>query len=1158
MRLGHGQVEGTMFETLHSARRGSARTRFSLLALRSACVLALAAASASGQASKGALHFGGTSSDQHDRLRIRIDDADRADASAPCDVGRAGFTIEFWLRGDASDNRSANAGGDVLLAGADWRAGNILIDRGIASGSGREFGVSIAGGFVRFGTGTGDEGIDQEHTLEGNVDVLDGAWHHVACARDRETGTLAIYVDGALDMKSARGVSTADLSYPDRGAGAHGSAVRRSPWDPYLVIGGTKFDERPRETSFDGYFDELRIWNAARTEQEIALTWRRLVPDDTPGLVADYRFEEESGAVVHDSSEAHSPDGELVNARPRNSGTGTHTSFATHPTNAAPVLASPLPPGFSMSVLSTTMPQATSLVVTPDGRVFIGELDGSVWIYSGGQLLQQPLIHIPAEQMLHSSGLLGLCLDPSFAQNGWIYAYYTTEEPRNRVGRFTVVGNHADPASEFVVWQNLNITPADHNGGGMKFAADGTLLIATGDQSVDAYVSDLTREDGKLLRVNADGTIPADNPFINVPSAAPTIYAIGFRNPFRIAGDSMSAHRWVCDVGSGGPLAWEEVNLVESGANYGWPFAEGETCYTTSCTPFTPASFAYRHGDPKYFYVQPQGCTVGGLVYRGTAFPPQYRGNLIVGDYSNRWLRRLILDTDGNVKADLPFIDMPLANSVVDMDVAPDGSIYMACFTGLPGQPSLVRLSASAAGNLPPVPIAAVTPTQGVPPLTVQFNGQQSFDPDHGPNPLAFDWDFGDGSHATTSIAQHRYTHAGVFTTTLTVDDGATPVSSTPLAIKVGTPPVPVITAPQPGLTYDGGDVIDLIGNASDLQDGTLPASALSWTVELVHANHTHPELGPVTGVYHTRFTVPDSGHPPENTFLRAFLTATDSDGLSATTSVDMHPNFVTLALDTNPSGVPLFVEGQSEPMPLNYQSIPHYQVVVEAQRWVYIAGNPWIFRSWSDQGDRLHTVNTPVGGESLVAKYLLANVTTIHTRVNAPNRNAQYAASTGQLFESPTEPHALWMGKPAAEQIQLALEFKAQIPRKATIISASIDFLAGQNSQGLAPVPVFGYDVADAQPFVAGSPTPLALYAPPTAAILLWGAESFSAGQSYETPDLSAMIQQIVDRSDWQPGNHIGVVFDGTTATGHPLRSIGNFDSAAPPQLNVTFGVLN
>jgi glucose/arabinose dehydrogenase/PKD repeat protein len=1119
--------------------------------LTCALAAAVACASAAAQASQSALRFYGTGSNQQDRVRIAIDDdAPGPDASAPCDVGAGGFTIEFWLRGNLASNPTANAGGDVLLHGADWRAGNIVVDRGILGDSERQFGVSIAGGFVRFGTGGGDGDIDHEHSLEGNVNVLDDAWHHVACVREVQQGTTSIYVDGVLDMQSEPAVSTVDLSYPNDG-------VRNAPpgptWNNYLVLGAAKHDLGPNEPSFSGWFDELRVWNVARTAQEIALTWRGLVPRDTPGLVANYRFEEGGGAVVRDVSFAHSPDGELIAGTP---GDGEWTSAASDPTSVAPLVVTPLPPGFSMTVLSTALPLATSIAAAPDGRLFVGELDGKISVLSNGQVLPQPLIEIPAGMVLGSRGLLGLCVDPSFSTNGWLYVYYTTLEPRNRVSRFTVAGNRASPASEFVVWQNVNTTPGDHNGGGLEFAADGKLLISTGDQFISNYASDLSREDGKLLRLNPDGTIPSDNPFVGVPNAAPTLFAIGLRNPFRMCTDATNERRWIGDVGGNGTLAWEELDMVESGANYGWPSQEGQSCYVSSCAAFKPSVYQYQHGDPNYYFAQPQGSIIAGVVYRANVFPEQYRGNVFVGDYANNWLRRLVLDDNGDVIAELPFIETPNAPSVVDMDVGLDGALYLACFTGLAGQPSLIRVDATANGNLPPVPIVSATPKQGVPPLAVSFDGIQSFDPDGGPSPLAFDWNFGDGAHASSSRAQHTYTSPGVYTASLALDDGANVSTSTPIAIQVGTPPVPVITAPLAGASYIAGDVVQMIGQATDAEDGPLAPSALSWRVELVHGGHTHPFVGPIPGVAQTSFTVPASGHPPEDTHFRVLLTATDSNGLNATSTVDMSPTIAVLAVDTQPSGVPVFIEGQAEATPRNYQSIPGFQVLVEAQRWTNIANEPWLFRSWSDGGARVHTVTTPASGEPLVATYTRSLVETFRAPVSAVSRHAQYSTSTGQLFASPTETSSLWVGKQNGEKIELALEFAAPIPHIATILSAKIEFVAGDTNVGHAQIPMFAYDVASAPAFVAGSSTSLSSWAPTTSATYLWDAVQTVAGQQYDTPDLSPMLQEVVDRADWHSGGYVGIVLNGTTTFADTLRSMRNLSSGTPPRLIVTYAV--
>lgn len=1134
-------------------RRGVARRARGIRAVGRATLLAALGCalcgSAAAQVSKSALHFFGTGTGQQDRARIQIDDDTAGpDASAPCDVGAAGFTLEFWVRGSLAGNPTSNAGGDVLIHGADWRAGNIVLDRDILGENEREFGVSIAGGFVRFGTGGGEGRIDHEHTLEGNVDVLDDAWHQVACVRESQAGTIAIYVDGVLDMQSARGISTVDLSYPNDGVPSQGS-----PWGNYLVLGAAKHDIGPNEKSFNGILDELRVWNVARTAQEIALTWQRLVPRDTPGLVANYRFEEQAGTALHDVSLAHSPDGLLIAGT---AGDGEWTSAAADPTSVAPLVASTLPPGFSMTVLDTARPLCTSLAAAPDGRLFVGELDGKVWVLLGGQVLPRPLIQIPVGMELGSRGLLGLCVDPNFTQNGWLYAYYTTTEPRNRVARFSVVGDVAQVDSEFIVWQNVNPTPGDHNGGGLEFGSDGKLYISTGDQYISSYASDLTREDGKLLRLDPDGSIPGDNPFLGVPNAAPTLFASGLRNPFRMTADAAAARLWIGDVGGNGAQAWEELNTVESGANYGWPFQEGQACYVTGCDPYKPSAFEYQHGDADYYFGQPQGSIVAGVVYRANVFPEQYRGNLFVGDYANGWVRRLLLDAQGNVGAVLPFIEMPHAHSLVDMEVGLDGALYLACFTGSAGEPALVRVDFSTNGNLPPVPIVSASPMQGPPPLAVQFDGQQSFDPDGQPGPLAFDWDFGDGAHASTAMAQHTYTGTGVFSATLTVDDGSSSSTASPLVIQVGTPPVPKILAPSPAASYVAGATIDLVGEAADLEDGPMSPSALSWRVELVHGGHTHPFVGPIPGLSQTTFDVPTSGHPPEHTFFRVLLSATDSDGLSATSAVDMSPEIAVLAVDTQPSGVPVFIDGQAEVTPRAYESLPGYQVTVEAQRWTTFATEPWLFQAWSDGGARVHTLTTPAGGGPLVATYWPALVKSFRSSVAASDRNAQYSSSTGQLFASPAEPGALWLGRQSGAAVELALEFAAPIPHVATILSARIEFTAGNASQGHAQVPIFAYDVGSAPAFVAGSPTALAAYAPATSATYLWDAPPISAGQSYQTPDLAALVQEIVDRPDWHSGSYVGIVLNGTTGVGDALRSMRNLASGTPPRLVVTYAV--
>jgi hypothetical protein len=295
----------------------------------------LTAGLAEAQVSRHAVRFFGTGAGQQDRIRIPVDDdAPGPNRSAPIDVGQGGFTIELWLRGRLADNRTVHGGGDRETFDNRWIDGNMLADRDIWGGSERDFGISVAGGFVRFGTGRGDDpqSPDRGSTIEGNTLVLDDAWHHVACVRDAATGRKAIWVDGVLDFEGALLVSTSDLSYPDDGVPG-----QQTPWGPYLVLAAEKHDAGPAYPSFRGRLDEVRVWRTARSALAIASSWDVVLPPGTPDLVGSYRLEEGAGTAVLDASGAGSPPGELIAGIP---GNGEWASAAVVPGNTAPVRAS--------------------------------------------------------------------------------------------------------------------------------------------------------------------------------------------------------------------------------------------------------------------------------------------------------------------------------------------------------------------------------------------------------------------------------------------------------------------------------------------------------------------------------------------------------------------------------------------------------------------------------------------------------------------------------------------------------------------------------------------------------------------------------------------------------------------------------------------------
>ncbi|MBM4118200.1 LamG domain-containing protein [bacterium] len=264
-------------------------------------VLALGS-DAQGQGSAHALRFHGTGAGQQDRARIAIDDnAPGPDASAPCDLGAGDFTVEFWLRGRLIDNATSGWGGGESW-GDDWIYGNVVVDRDIWADNQQDWGISLAGGRVRFGTGRAPAGADSPNTIEGETLLLDDAWHHVACVRDAATGLKSIVVDGLLDWQSSPGASTDDISYPNGGV-----ANPVTPWGPYIVLGAEKHDAGAGFPSFNGYLDELRLWTRALAPAELAAIADRVIDPASAGLVGYYRFEEGAGTAIADASAAGSP-----------------------------------------------------------------------------------------------------------------------------------------------------------------------------------------------------------------------------------------------------------------------------------------------------------------------------------------------------------------------------------------------------------------------------------------------------------------------------------------------------------------------------------------------------------------------------------------------------------------------------------------------------------------------------------------------------------------------------------------------------------------------------------------------------------------------------------------------------------------------------------
>ena len=323
--------------------------------------------------------------------------------------------------------------------------------------------------------------------------------------------------------------------------------------------------------------------------------------------------------------------------------------------------------GFSDTPVVTGLSQPTAFTWTPDGRMLVLEKIGRVRIVVNGVLQATPALDISASVDSGSEkGLLGICLHPGFTSNGYVYLYYTNRVPQNRISRFTMSGNGLDPASETVILDHIDATNGNHNGGNVAIGPDGKLWAAPGDsgtggaKSQDLSVGSLN---GKVLRMELDGSPAAENPFLADPAKEPRIWAYGFRNPWRFTFRPSNGSLYVSDVGQS---TYEEIDVVTAGGNYGWPMAEGTLGGCAGCIA------------PVFEYDRSVGqAIIGGVFVTGGLYPAFLRGKYVFGDYVSSWIRYLEFSPGDAVVGGLQNFASS-AEGPVQFGMGPDQAIYYA------------------------------------------------------------------------------------------------------------------------------------------------------------------------------------------------------------------------------------------------------------------------------------------------------------------------------------------------------------------------------------------------------------------------------------------------------------------------------------------------
>lgn len=223
---------------------------------------------------------------------------------------------------------------------------------------------------------------------------------------------------------------------------------------------------------------------------------------------------------------------------------------------------------YNTAVIADNLRIPWSMDISEDGNIYFTERIGNVRKIKGGILLAEPVITL-AEPFVSrgEGGLLGLALDPDFNKNHYIYIMYSYREGNNIYSKVVRLLERGDQAMEDAIIIDKIPGGVIHNGGRIKIGPDGKLYITTGDSGTAALSQDITSLAGKILRLEKDGSIPIDNPYADSP-----VFSLGLRNPQGLA--------WNADnllyATDHGDMAQDEINLIQPGANYGWPLVTGE------------------------------------------------------------------------------------------------------------------------------------------------------------------------------------------------------------------------------------------------------------------------------------------------------------------------------------------------------------------------------------------------------------------------------------------------------------------------------------------------------------------------------------------------------------------------------------------------------
>lgn len=624
---------------------------------------------------------------------------------------------------------------------------------------------------------------------------------------------------------------------------------------------------------------------------------------------------------------------------------------------------------------------AVGITFDANGRMFVWEREGKVWIVNDGVKAAQPLIDLSEEVgNWRDFGLLGFALDPEFLANGHIYLQYLVD--RHHLLNFG--SPNYDPEEDeyfnasigritrYTAQASTNFTTVDYNSrrvllgespstgfpslhqshaiGQLVFGTDGSLMASWGDgasyastdegsasetyfqqaiedgiipasHNVGAYRAQMIESlAGKIVRIDPEtGDGLASNPYYqanNPRSAQSRVWARGLRNPFRMSLKPGTGSHSISDGDPGvlyiGDVGWgdaEELNVCDApGRNFGWPKREGMDIMPWFDDPafnlgdHERPKLDWRNGPAQAFVngnvVNVGGsevpgpsftgnCAVGGVWYTGNDFPAEYQNTYFLADYGGDWIYNIGFDQNHNPTFTRSFKNG--ADRIVFVTTHPtEGGLYYLALSG-----NSVRKISYAEGNLPPQALAVSDKTFGAGPLTVQFRGDLSGDPD-GDN-LAYYWNFGDGNTSTAANPNHTFVSNSndpeAFSVFLRVTDEEGLYDETQLLISTNNTPPTILSTSLDSIDFFSHTNTTTLALSAIVEDEEHDENQLtySWIKSLYHNDHNHDE--PADFNKTTSAILSPVGCDGVTYWYRISLTVTDPQGLSTTIYKDIQPD---------------------------------------------------------------------------------------------------------------------------------------------------------------------------------------------------------------------------------------------------------------------------